>query len=243
MVAAQSLLPLGDVSKFRHESRQGCEMAATGDEKAGGAGKLIAVFAVVAVIGLVALAQQSTPSTTTQLPVGGAVISSAPAAPPALEAADAALAENTTSTAPAYAPPSSTQVDKAVSEGVRVYKAEGLSGLSHYGQQCYETLLAAPTYKGLDFCLAFDEFSTTVAQSVDSALTRTPGSYFAKHEQRALAAGEVVMNGAADAGARLVDVRTLVSNAVAERAGRIDASSDAPPAGSELVPQSAESPN
>lgn len=203
-------------------------MAVTDNEKPSGAGKLLAVFAVLGVVGLIVATQRST-SSSSATPVSSAAIPAASPAPVApANAADDVAADEAPPVAPAYAPPSSTQVDKAVSEGFRVYKAEGLSGLSHYGQQCYATLFAAPTYKGLDFCLAFDVFATSLAQSVDASLTQTADSYFAKHQQRALAAGAYVMNGSDDAAARLVDVRTLVSNAVAERARLAEATATTP---------------
>lgn len=189
----------------------------------GSNGKLLgaSLFILVIVVLIAAIASQGTGTSTNSSPAVDAP--PAPAADADAAAATAAAAAAAEAAPPAsqaviYAPPSSTQVERAAGEVARVYKGEGLSGLSHYAQSCYTALEAAPAFKGLDFCLAFDALSTAVARSSAPEEVRTPGSWFALSEVRQLEAAKSVGGTEADPAARVADIRMLMEQVLRRKA-------------------------
>ena len=127
-----------------------------------------------------------------------------------------------------WSPPDQGQVRRAYADAVRVYAAEGLSGLARQGQTCFSTLNSAPSYATLDYCLALDAIGAEVQRRLSAGAAPDPQSWFGQADVRGLNAARVVLAGQSDASARLIDVRRMAQGLVREADARTRAAA-APP--------------
>ena len=67
---------------------------------------------------------------------------------------------------PVAEPPSEAQVSRAFERVRDIYNARGAPALASEGAACFAALDREPSYRQLDFCLAFDSFASGVAEAV-----------------------------------------------------------------------------
>jgi len=126
-----------------------------------------------------------------------------------------------------WSPPDRAQVQRAYADAVRVYAAEGLSGLARQGQTCFATLNSAPSYAALDYCLALDAIGAEVQRRLSAGAAPDPQSWFGQSDPRGLNAARVVLAGQSDPSARLIDVRRMAQELVRQADARARATTAA----------------
>lgn len=116
-----------------------------------------------------------------------------------------------------YQAPQPDSVGRALQRVRADYAAGGASAVALASQGCFEQLRTSPSYAGLDYCLAYDQFGEALMRRLSGGSTPASDSWFGRTEARGREAAQAVMGDQGDANARVLDVRRLSVAAAEQR--------------------------
>ena len=111
---------------------------------------------------------------------------------------------------PAAEPPSEAQVNRAFTRVRDIFDARGAPALASEGEACFAALEREPSYRQLDFCLAFDAFASGVAQAAGAG-SADAASYFNEGTVRHIRALDAVGASQREARDRIVAISRLAT--------------------------------
>ena len=111
---------------------------------------------------------------------------------------------------PAAEPPSEAQVTRAFERVRDIFNARGAPALASEGAACFAALAREPSYRQLDFCLAFDAFASGVAQAAGAG-SADAASYFNEATVRHIRALDAVGASQREARERIQAVSRLAT--------------------------------
>ena len=113
-----------------------------------------------------------------------------------------------------YRPPDDSAVREAYTEAQGLLRQGGVSALTRRGLNCFEGLAQRPSYRLMDYCLAFDLFADALNARTAGGAQPSPTSWLGSSGARHLNVAQAIMGPEGDAEARLFDLRRAAAGLI-----------------------------